>query len=70
MRIETVKAWVLVGMSLLVAGMYLDTLNVTKGGKLAIFLTGIGFVYFGIGVVLMFIHDRHMTKRTRARDGN
>jgi hypothetical protein len=28
--------------------------------------TVMGLVYFGIGVVLTIMHDRHMIKRTRA----
>jgi len=50
---------VLVGLSLLLAGMPLYTLNVTENGKLPIFLAAMGFVYVRIGVVLIFIDDRH-----------
>jgi hypothetical protein len=44
-------------------------LYVFKGpevGKLARFLAAMGAVYFGIGAVLIVMHDRHMAKRTRA----
>ena len=46
--------------------MPLYTLNVTESGKLPIFLAAMGFVYVRIGVVLIFIDDRHMTRRMRA----
>jgi hypothetical protein len=35
-------------------------------GKWAGFLETMGAVYFGIGAVLILMHDRHMAKRTRA----
>ena len=37
-----------------------------QAGKLAQFVAVTGLVYFGIGVVLTIMHDRHMIKRTRA----
>jgi hypothetical protein len=37
-----------------------------QAGKLAQFVAVMGLVYFGIGVVLTIMHDRHMIKRTRA----
>jgi hypothetical protein len=37
-----------------------------EDGKLAGFLAAMGVVYFGIGAVLIVVHDRHMAKRTRA----
>jgi Flp pilus assembly protein protease CpaA len=66
MRIETVRAWMLVGFSLLLAGLCLYALRVTGGGKFGIFVAAMGLVYLNIGLVLTFIHDRHMAKRTRA----
>jgi hypothetical protein len=33
---------------------------------IAQFVAVIGLVYFGIGVVLTIMHDRHMIERTRA----
>ena len=68
MRIEIVRAWMLVGFCLVLAGMYLYMLQITEGGKLAVFLAAMGLVYFSIGVILSLIHDQHMTKRTRASD--
>ena len=68
MRIEIVRAWMLVGFCLVLAGMYLYMLQITEGGKLAVFLAAMGLVYFSIGVILSLIHDQHMTKRTRADD--
>ncbi|HEY6183678.1 MAG TPA: hypothetical protein VIW67_15635 [Terriglobales bacterium] len=58
----------LVGFCLVLAGMYLYMLQITEGGKLAVFLAAMGLVYFSIGVILSLIHDQHMTKRTRADD--
>jgi len=58
----------LVGFCLVLAGMYLYMLQITEGGKLAVFLAAMGLVYFSIGVILSLIHDQHMTKRTRAAD--
>jgi hypothetical protein len=67
MRIETIKAWMFVGFGLLlIIGMLLYVFEVTAGGKLAQFVAVMGLVYFGIGVVLTIMHDRHMIKRTRA----
>lgn len=68
MRIEIVRAWMLVGFCLVLVGMYLYMLQITEGGKLAVFLAAMGLVYFSIGVILSLIHDEHMTKRTRAGD--
>ena len=68
MRIEIVRAWMLVGFCLVLVGMYLYMLQITEGGKLAVFLAAMGIVYFSIGVILSLIHDQHMTKRTRADD--
>lgn len=68
MRIEIVRAWMLVGFCLVLGGMYLYMLQITEGGKLAVFLAAMGLVYFSIGVILSLIHDQHMTKRTRADD--
>lgn len=67
MRIETVSTWMFVGFCLLTLGMLLYMSEVIEGGKLALFLTAIGFVYFVIGLVLGVIHSKHMIKRTRAR---
>ena len=44
-------------------------LYVFKGpedSRLAGFLVAMGVVYFGIGAMLIVMHDHHMTKRTRA----
>ena len=68
MRIETVRVWMLVGFCLLLAGMCLYVLEVTEDGQFAVFLTAIGVVYFGVGIGLSIMHDRHMIKRTRAGD--
>jgi hypothetical protein len=61
MRIESIKAWMLVGFGLLLIGMLLYMFEVTEGGKLAKFVAVMGLVYFGIGVLLTLMHDRHMT---------
>ena len=67
MRIETIKGWMLVGFGLLFIGMLLYVcLKSPQTDKLAQFVTVMGLVYFGIGVVLTIMHDRHMIKRTRA----
>jgi hypothetical protein len=63
-RVETTKAWMFVGFCLLIIGTWLFLFGVTEGGK---FLIVIGLIYFAIGAVLSVIHDRHMMKRTRAR---
>jgi hypothetical protein len=65
MRIETIRAWMLVGFCLLTIGTLLYIFDVTDGP--AIFLAVVGFVYFIVGVVSILVHDRHMLKRTRAR---
>jgi hypothetical protein len=46
--------------------MALYMLKGPEDSKLAGFLTGMGAIYFGIGAVLIVMHDRHMAKRTRA----
>jgi uncharacterized integral membrane protein len=45
MRIETIKAWMLVGFGLLIIGMLLYVFAVIAGRQIRL-------VYFGIGVVL------------------
>jgi len=66
-RIETVRVWLLVGFSLLVAGLCLYAFKESPaGGKFAIFVAAMGIVYLNVGLLLTFIHDKHMTKRTRA----
>ena len=52
-----------VGFCLLIVGTWLYLFEITQGGK---FLAVMGLVYFGIGAVLIVMHDRHMAKRTRA----
>jgi hypothetical protein len=64
MRIETASTWILASICLLIIGMALYVFNVP--GKWAGFLETMGAVYFGIGAVLILMHDRHMAKRTRA----
>jgi hypothetical protein len=66
MRIETVRTWLLVGLLLQTAGMFLYMLEATADGRPAIFLAAVGFVYFMVGAVLSLVHDKHMAKRTRA----
>ena len=46
--------------------MLLYVFEAPQAGKLAQFVAVMGLVYFGIGVVLTIMHDRHMIKRTRA----
>ena len=46
--------------------MLLYVYEVTEADKLAQFVAVMGLVYFGIGVVLTIMHDRHMIKRTQA----
>jgi uncharacterized membrane protein len=66
-RIETVRAWMLAGFSLILAGLCLYAFKSSSGGgKLAMFVAAMGLVYLNLGLVLTFIHDRHMAKRTRA----
>jgi hypothetical protein len=66
MRIETIKAWVLVGFGLLMIGMLLYIFQIPEVTQLARFLGVLGVIYFSIGVALSVTHDRHMLKRTRA----
>ena len=66
MRMETASTWIFASLCLLIIGMALYVLKGPEDGKLAAFLTGMGAVYFGIGAVLIVMHDRHMAKRTRA----
>ena len=66
MRMETASAWILASLCLLTIGMALYVLKGPEDSKLAGFLTAMGAVYFGIGAVLIVMHDRHMAKRTRA----
>jgi hypothetical protein len=66
MRGETASAWILASLCLLVMGIAVYVFNTPEAGKLAGFLAVMGFVYFGIGAVLIVMHDRHMAKRTRA----
>jgi len=46
--------------------MALYVLKGPEDSKLAGVLTAMGAAYFGIGAVLILMHDRHMAKRTRA----
>jgi len=55
-----------VGYCLLAMGICLYILEVA--GRLAIFLAAVGFVYFTVGLVLAFIHEKHMAERMRAGD--
>ena len=64
MRVETIKAWVLVGFGLLAIGTVLNLLQFA--GHWGIFLAVMGVVYFCIGMLLSVIRDRHMNTRTRA----
>lgn len=64
MRVETIKAWIFLGFAVLATGTLLYVLQVA--GQLGRFLGVIGFVYFGIGIVLGVVHDRQMQTRTRA----
>ena len=65
MRIEIALAWIYASLCLLTIGTALYVFK-PEDIKLAGFLAAIGFVYFGIGAVLIVMHDRHMAKRTRA----
>ena len=67
MRMETASAWILASLCLLTIGMALYVFKGPEVGKLAAFFAATGAVYFGIGAVLIVMHDRHMAKRTRAR---
>ena len=66
MRIETPLAWILASLFLVTIALALFVFDGPEGGKLAGFLAVMGVIYFGIGAVLIVIHDRHMAKRTRA----
>jgi len=66
MRLATITAWLFVGFGLLMIGALLYLFQITEDGKLARFLGLLGVVYFGIGVVVTLVHDRHMLKRTQA----
>jgi membrane-bound ClpP family serine protease len=66
MRIETIRAWLLVGFCLLIIGMLLSMFEVIAKNW-GLILALLGFVYFCIGAALSVMHDRHMVKRTRAR---
>jgi hypothetical protein len=66
MRMETASTWIFASLCLLITGTALYVFEDFEDGKLAGFLTGMGAVYFGIGAVLIVMHDRHMAKRTRA----
>jgi hypothetical protein len=63
---ETASAWILASLCLLTIGMALYVLKGPEDSKLAGVLTAMGAAYFGIGAVLILMHDRHMAKRTRA----
>ena len=63
MRTETITAWIFVGFGLLTIGTLLYMFDVH--GRLGKLLAVIGFVYFGIGLVLSVVHDQHMAERTR-----
>ena len=68
MRIETIRAWLFVGLLLQMAGIFLYMLEATADGRLAILLAAVGFVYFVVGAVLSLIRDKHMAERMRAGD--
>lgn len=70
MRPGTITAWLVIGWGLTgigVIGIFLAAAGLTDG-KLPVFLAAVGFVYFIIGGVSAIAHDRHMAKRTRARE--
>jgi succinate-acetate transporter protein len=67
MRVESIKAWILLGFSLLAIGAVLNLLQVA--GQWGIFAAVMGIVYFGIGMVLAIVRDRQMNMRTRAGQG-
>jgi len=67
MRVETIKAWILLGFGLLTIGALLNLLRIA--GQWAIFVAVMGIVYFGIGMVLAIVRDRQMQTRTRAGRG-
>jgi hypothetical protein len=62
MRIEIIFAWIFLGFGLLAIGTLFYMFQITEGRFLAV----MGIVYFGIGMMLILAHDRHMDKRTRA----
>ena len=71
MRIETASAWILASLCVLTIGTALLIFKVPQAIKFAGLLIAMGLVYFGIGAVLIVMHDRHMARRTRAgRDDN
>jgi hypothetical protein len=64
MRPASITAWLFVGFGLVMIGALLYLFQVTEDlGRL---LGVLGIAYFGIGVVLSFMHGRHMVKRTQA----
>lgn len=63
MRVETIKAWILLGLGLLAIGTLLKLL---VAGQLGIFVAVMGVVYFCIGMLLSVVRDLHMKTRTRA----
>jgi hypothetical protein len=65
MRLVSITAWLFVGFGLVMIGALLYLSPITE--ILGRFLGVLGLVYFGIGVVLTLVHDRHMAERTRAR---
>jgi Kef-type K+ transport system membrane component KefB len=65
MRRETIAVWIFVGFGLLMLGTFLYVLGLAEGA-FARLLAGVGIVYFGIGIVLSVMHDRHMARRTQA----
>lgn len=67
MRGETITAWIYLGFGLLTIGSLLNLLQVA--GRWGRFVAVMGVVYFGIGIVLGAVHDRHMTTRARAGQG-
>jgi hypothetical protein len=66
MRLTTITGWLFIGFGLLMIGALVYLFQITEDGKLARFLGVLGVVYFGIGVVVSLVHDRHMFKRTQA----
>lgn len=64
MRVETVKAWIILGFGLLAIGIMLSLIQV--GAELGRFVAVMGVVYFWIGMLLSVIRDRSMNTRTRA----
>ena len=64
MRIETFTTWMFVGFLLMLMGTLLHILGVTE--ELVKFLGVMGAIYLGIGILLAYLHDKHMIRRTRA----